>query len=112
MRLAIQTREFIEFYESVSGRVQEKIDYIVHMMQELPTVHSKFIKKLQNTDYYEMRISVDNEYRVILFAVDNNDFRQTSQILLLNGFVKKSTKDYKAQLAIADRIIAEYYEKD
>lgn len=49
MRLAIQTQEFIDFYESVSERVQEKIDYIVHMMQELPTVHSKFIKKLQNT---------------------------------------------------------------
>ena len=40
-----------------------------------------------------MRVSVDNEIRVILFAVDNDNINLATTVILLNGFVKKSTKD-------------------
>lgn len=52
-----------------------------------------------------MRISVGNEYRVILFATDNDNFIEATEILLLNGFMKKSTKDYKVQIQVAWKII-------
>lgn len=72
---------------------------ITHMK----VVSTKFVKRLEGTYFYEMRISVNNEYRVILFTIDKENFIEAEQILLLNGFVKKSTKDYKKQISIADK---------
>ena len=99
----MQTDAFVKFYGSVSPDVQEKIDYIVYMMEELTIVNSKFVKKLKNTDYYEMRISVGNEFRVVMFAIDHRNFSQATKILLLYGFLKKSVRDYKSQIANADK---------
>ena len=53
-----------------------------------------------------MRVSVNtNEYRTILFAVDNDNIILSKKVLLLNGFLKKSTKDYNKQIAKAIRIL-------
>lgn len=52
-----------------------------------------------------MRISLNNEYRVILFTIDHPNIIQATQIIMLNGFIKKSTKDYKPQIDIANRIL-------
>lgn len=53
-----------------------------------------------------MRVSIgSNEYRTILFATDNPNFIEATQIILLNGFLKKSEKDYKKQKDIAQKII-------
>lgn len=52
-----------------------------------------------------MRISLDNEYRVILFSINHPNIIQATQILMLNGFIKKTTKDYKAQIDIANKIL-------
>ncbi len=70
---------------------------------DIPT---KFIKHLQNTDLYEMRVSVGtNEYRTVLFAIDNRNVIQSTQIILLNAFLKKSNKDYKKQIEKANKIL-------
>lgn len=70
---------------------------------DIPT---KFIKHLQNTDLYEMRVSVGtNEYRTVLFAIDNKNVIQSTQIILLNAFLKKSNKDYKKQIEKANKIL-------
>lgn len=37
---------------------------------------------------------------------------QAEQILLLNGFMKKSTKDYKKEIQKAQHILDTYYEKE
>lgn len=61
------------------------------------------------TDLYEMRVSVSsNEYRTILFAVDNDNIILSKKILLLNGFLKKSTKDYSKQIKIAKQILEDF----
>jgi len=52
-----------------------------------------------------MRISADNEYRVIIFAIDNDNIINANEIFLLNGFIKKSTADYDKQIAIAQKIM-------
>lgn len=70
---------------------------------DIPT---KFIKHLQNTDLYEMRVSVGtNEYWTVLFAIDNKNVIQSTQIILLNAFLKKSNKDYKKQIEKANKIL-------
>lgn len=107
MRTLRKTNEFDDFYYSVGSKVQEKIDYALTLISQFKVVSTKFVKKLEGTDFYEMRISVGNEYRVILFTMDNDSFIEASEILLLNGFMKKSTKDYKAQIQTAERILKE-----
>ena len=46
--------------------------------------------------------------------LQNRRFRivQAEQILLLNGFMKKSTKDYKKEIQKAQHILDMYYEKE
>ncbi len=73
-------------------------------------VHSKFVKKLTNSPYYEIRISVNNEYRIILFTADEINFINATSVYLLNGFKKKSTKDYRKQIAIADNIVKRLFD--
>ena len=107
MRNLRKTTEFDDFYYSVGPKVQEKIDYALTLISQIKVVSTKFVKKLEGTDFYEMRVSVDNEYRVILFTIDNDSFIESNEVLLLNGFIKKSTKDYKAQIQIAEKILNE-----
>ena len=101
----IKTSAFEEFYATLSDKVQEKVDYVSNILIQNKVVSTKFVKKLENTEYYEMRISVGNEYRVILFTIDHPNLIEATQVLLLYGFLKKSTKDYKKQIEIADKII-------
>jgi hypothetical protein len=64
------------------------------------------VKKLVGTDLYEMRVSVGfNEYRSILFAIDHKNIIQAKKIVLLNGFLKKSSKDYDKQIKKAINIL-------
>ncbi len=77
----------------------------MNVIAEIKVVNTKLVKKLVDTDFYELRISVGNEYRVILFTIDHENFIEAEQIILLNGFMKKSTKDYKRELEKAQQIL-------
>lgn len=105
MRTLMRSAEFDEFYNSLPENVQNKVKYALNIIAEVKVVNTKFVKKLVETDFYELRISVGNEYRVILFTIDQESFVEAEQILLLNGFMKKSTKDYKKELQKAQRIL-------
>ncbi|MDE6561169.1 MAG: type II toxin-antitoxin system RelE/ParE family toxin [Muribaculaceae bacterium] len=106
VRQIILTPEFDEFYFSQPEKVQKKFDYVINVMATVYNVSTKFVKHLKNSDLYEMRVSIgSNEYRTILFSTDNPNFIEATQIILLNGFLKKSEKDYKKQIDIAHKII-------
>lgn len=110
IREVIYTDEFKSFYDSLNEKVQKKISYVISIIESLYVVNSEFVKKLEETDYplYEMRVSVgSNEYRTIIFAIDNDDFMQATRVLLLNSFLKKSSKDYKKQLRLAEKLLDE-----
>lgn len=100
-----RSAEFDEFYHSLPENVQIKVKYALNIVADLKVVSTKLVKKLIDTDFYELRISVGNEYRVILFTIDHENFIEAEQILLLNGFLKKSTKDYKKEIQKAERIL-------
>ena len=106
IRTVFYTDEFKEFYNGLDEKVKKKIDYIIALIKDLKLVNSNFVKKLVSTELYEMRISVGtNEYRTILFAIDNENIIEASQIIILNGFLKKSTKDYDKQIKKAEKIL-------
>lgn len=106
VRQVIPTPEFDEFYFSQLERIRKKFDYVINVIASVYNVSTKFVKHLKSSDLYEMRVSVgSNEYRTILFTTDNPNFIEAKQIILLNGFLKKSEKDYKKQIEAAYKII-------
>ena len=58
---------FLDFYNSVGQKVQEKIEYVLDILATQPVVPLKFVKYIENSDgIYEIRISSgSNEYRVL-----------------------------------------------
>ena len=103
------SEEFWTFYNKQQDRVKHKFDYVISIIQTEELITKKFVKHLKNTDLYEMRISVGtNEYRTVLFAMDNDNIILARNILVLNAFLKKSEKDYKKQVEIAKNILGGY----
>jgi mRNA-degrading endonuclease RelE of RelBE toxin-antitoxin system len=104
-RTLYKSKTFEEFYSSLSKRTKKKVDYVVKIVQDEEVISTKFVKKIISSDFYELRISTDNEYRVITFAIDNENLINSTKVLLLNGFIKKSEADYAKQIVIAENII-------
>ena len=108
-RKLYKTPAFEEFYGTLNTRTQKKVDYIFELIRIEKNVSTKFVKQLVTSYFYEMRISTDNEYRVILFTIDNDNFINANEIIVLNGFVKKSTADYEKHIARAVKIMETMY---
>lgn len=104
--------EFEIYYAGLDARIREKYNYALHLIQTQRVVNRKFVKKLENTDFYELRVSVNtDEHRTILFAIDHDNFMECRRVLLLNAFLKKGTKQYKAEMKIAEHIVKKYMEE-
>ena len=104
------TDEFLEFINQSESNVKTKINYLFEVMKTQSVINSKVAKKLVNTDFYEIRIQVNNEHRVIVFTLDHDNITQSKEILFLNGFIKKSTKDYDKQIKKAAKILEQWKE--
>lgn len=77
------SHEFSEFYSTLQDKVKVKFEYTMDIIRTEYVLSTKFVKHLENTDLYEMRVSVNtNEYRTILFAVDNENILLSKKILL------------------------------
>jgi hypothetical protein len=106
VRAVFYTDQFREFYKDLDDRVNKKIDYVILIIKDLKVIHADFVKKLVNSELYEMRVSVGtNEYRTILFAIDHENIMESTQVIILNGFLKKSSKDYDKQIKKAMNIL-------
>ena len=94
------------YFLLLDERIKEKYDYVIQIMQTQKVVSEKFVKKILNTDLYEVRISVGtNEYRTMLIAVDNKSFMETTCVILLNSFFKKDSKQYEREIERAILIL-------
>lgn len=106
IRTLFYTDNFKEFYEGLDENVKKKVDYVLVLIKDFKLIHTDFVKKLINTELYEMRISIGtNKYRSILFSIDHANIIEATQVVILNGFLKKSTKDYDKQIKKAERIL-------
>lgn len=79
MRRVIRSREFDAFFERLPSEVQEKMLYALTVISDIKVVSTKLVKKLVGTEFYELRISMKNEYRVILLAVDSDSFIESGR---------------------------------
>lgn len=108
----IRSTEFDEFYNSLPANAKKKLDYVLNVVAEIKVVNEQFVKQIVNTQFYELRVQVGNEYRVVVFTIDHENFIEAEQILLLNGFMKKSNKDYKQATDKAIKILERYADEN
>ena len=108
MREVLITPECLEFIDNQNDRISIKFYQIIEVIGEVKIVHANFVKKLKNTDFYELRIKAGNEIRVIMFAIDHLNFAECTKVVYLNGFQKKSTKDYTKAIKMAEKILHDY----
>jgi hypothetical protein len=94
--------------EKSSERVQKKFKYLLEVLKEHKIIHTSIVEKLTNTKYYELKIKAENQIRIIIFTIDNENFNEADQIILLNGFLKRTNKDYKKAVKIADKLLIKY----
>ena len=102
------TEECLDFIDNQGERVSLKFFQLIEVMGEVKVVNTNFLKKLQSTQFYELRIKAGNEYRIIIFAIDHLNFAESTKVVCLWGFLKKSTKDYKKAVKQAEKILEEY----
>lgn len=57
-------------------------------------------------DKQEKRVS--DKYRVMVFAIDHLNFSECTKAICLNGFGKKSNKDYLKAIKEAERLLEKY----
>ena len=89
-------------------KVGKKFQYLLQILIDQQVVHSEFFKKLVGTPFYELRIKLNQEFRIILFTYNHENFAERKSVLLLNGFIKKSTKDYPKAIEIAKTLMLKY----
>lgn len=106
LRKVFHSDDFDNFYLSLDEKTKNKIDECIAILESIYVLNTKFIKKVVNTELYEMRTSVGtNEYRTMLFAVNHENIIQSTEVILLNGFLKKATRDYDKQIKRAIKIL-------
>ena len=111
MRNIVLTKEFLNYYDSLPEKVKKKYDYVMQIIKSQYVVSEKFVKHLENTDFYEARVSVgSNEYRTIIFAVDTQSFMESKVVLFLNSFLKKSSNQYESEIKKAESIMEQFIE--
>lgn len=58
VRTIFKTSQFEAFFESLPSKVQTKMNYVMNVIATVYNLSTKFVKHLDNTDLYEMRVSV------------------------------------------------------
>ena len=102
------TEECLEFIDNQDERVSLKFFQLIEIIGEVKIINTNFLKLLQSTQFFELRIKAGNEYRILIFAIDHLNFAECTKAVCLYGFQKKSTKDYKKAIKQAEKILEQY----
>lgn len=97
---------FQDFYDSLSEKVQQKIDYVLFLVSVAERIPKKFFRQIIGTDaLYEIRVEYEGNIFRIFCCFDEENL-----VVLFNGFIKKSQKTPKREIEKALRIMKEYFE--
>jgi phage-related protein len=96
---------FVDFYVAQSEQVQEKIDYVFHIIRTVQRVPRKFFDHMTGTEgLYEIRIDSEGNIFRIFCCFDKGNL-----VVLFNGFQKKSQKTPKNEIQLALKLKEEYF---
>ncbi len=91
MREVFKTEEFNDFINQLDKKTIDKFEQVIAVIT------------------YEMRVSVgNNQYRTIIFSINNNNIINATKIVLIHGFLKKGTKQYNKEIKRAETILNDY----
>ena len=96
-----------EFLDSLTDQQARKATWVLRLIEQLPIVPVQYFKKLVGTEHiWEVRVQLGgNIFRVLGFMEKDN------QVVLTNGFAKKSQKTPQQELALAEQRRQEYYQR-
>ena len=77
MREVYITSDCLEYIDNQGERVGRKFFELIEVLSTLQRIHTNYVKKLINTEFYELRIRAGSEYRTVLYILDNEDFNQS-----------------------------------
>ena len=98
---------FREFYQAQNIKVKKKILWTLEIVETLDRVPEVYLKHLENTNgLYEIRVQVGSDiFRIFCFFEENN------LVIIVHGFHKKTQKTPVGELARAESIKKEYYDR-
>lgn len=96
---------FLDFYNDQTGKVKDKIEYVLFVISVAERIPARFFKHLSGTDgLYEIRVEYQgNIYRIF------SCFDEGNLVVLFNGFQKKSRKTPTGEIEKALKIKTEYF---
>jgi phage-related protein len=96
---------FWDFYKKQSPKVKKKINWTIGLLQFLEIIPEKYLKHVEGTDLYEIRVSFGNNiFRIFCF------FDKDRLVIILNGFQKKTQKIPRKEIDRAVKLKQDYYE--
>ncbi|MFC6268572.1 type II toxin-antitoxin system RelE/ParE family toxin [Frigoriflavimonas asaccharolytica] len=96
---------FLEFYNSLDGKVKAKFQYVLDLIRQIEKVPEKFLKNFSGVDgLYEIRIEYQSNIYRIFCCFDKGNL-----VILFNAFQKKSQKTPKKEIDKAIKLMEEYF---
>ena len=96
-----------EFLDSLSGKVAQKVAWVLSLIEDLDVVPSTYFKKLVSTEeIWECRIQLgSNAYRIFSF------FDGHSVVVLTHGLIKKTQKTPQREIERAEAYRKDYLQR-
>ena len=87
-----------DFLDDLPGRVVQKIIWVLKLLEEFNIIPQEYLKRITGTKFiWECRIKFGSDsYRILCF------FTATNEIVLTNGFIKKTRKIPKCEIDKAE----------
>ena len=97
---------FYDFFDSLSEKVKDKIDYVLFLITVADRIPKKFFQYMEGTEgLFEIRVEFEsNIYRIFCC------FDEGKLVVLFNGFQKKTQKTPSNEIDKALKIKREYFE--
>ena len=97
----------VDFLDSLTTKQAQKVTWVLSLIEELPSIPSKYLKKLVNTDnIWEVRINYGGEIFRLL------GFFDSSHLVVLNyAFHKKTQKTPRRAIQISENRKRDYFKR-
>ncbi|MDZ4681163.1 MAG: type II toxin-antitoxin system RelE/ParE family toxin [Saprospiraceae bacterium] len=102
---------FLDFYDRLDKKARDKIKFVLEILRTQWVVPLNHVKHITNSDgiYEIIAPSIGNDYRTLFFFKEGDLISGGNEIVLLNGFMKKSKKDYLPAAKKAELLKIQYF---
>ena len=87
-----------DFLDSLQGKAAQKVAWVLKLLEDFIIVPKEYLKRITSTQFiWECRIKFGSDsYRILCF------FTEVNEIVLTNGFIKKTKKIPKCEIEKAE----------